>query len=272
MQTLTEIEQSSIQELNSRIPGNDVAKEALKHALPFERAQLRELAEDKINDNFVEGYDDNYRKIDMDAVNQATKKMNGRIVPAFAIYDVFGNGVCEIEKNIDTSHEDDASIAFLDKADRFKFKAYQYTRIAVILSMLLMGLSFIGCFIASICTGFSHSTINIMDIVSGVSAFGLLFIAGPMCEKDLKKTIKFIHEPKGLMPRNVAENIKNLKSKFDRIYVIEEAHCWEIEDSKIEIIQNEDPLVVGKYGENYYIIDKYDVTPLESLMASEFSV
>lgn len=61
---------------------------------------------------------------------------------------------------------------------------------------------------------------------------------------------------------------------FDSLYIIKEADKWEyvIEEQEESIIQlvSRDPLVVGIKGSQAYLLDSFDVTPLEYYVGQEF--
>lgn len=65
----------------------------------------------------------------------------------------------------------------------------------------------------------------------------------------------------GTIPMDVKLTIGAAKSMFDKIFIITEAKNWQVQ------MLDPDPLVVGWDGEGLWLIDAFDVTPLEAAMA-----
>lgn len=56
---------------------------------------------------------------------------------------------------------------------------------------------------------------------------------------------------------------------FQNVYIVMEAPAWQVD---MEVLpQNLDPLVIGEFGDAFWLLDVFDVTPLERIAASEFA-
>ncbi len=267
IETLEQIVGSSIKVENLFVPGNQKAKEELRDCLPIEKDTFEELASDKKND-FQPGYDGVYPRVPMDIVYASTKKMNGKTVPTFAVYDVFSGADCErkFEYNDDSSKNSKFANIFQ--------KVY-------INGLEIHFFSFVGVALLSVASIF-------IDAISQPTTAGL-FIATAilfftMLAHNSGKKINFVfkHKFNGVIPKNVRENIKNVKRNFHEILLVEEAYAWECDSEIVKVERNVDPLIIGvvslgsRWDENpkklYYLIDKFDVTPLENFIATEMSV
>lgn len=72
----------------------------------------------------------------------------------------------------------------------------------------------------------------------------------------------------GVIPDSVREKIASVASKFEALYLITEA-LWTERDQQM-VVRDRDPLLVGWSGYDLFLIDKFDVTPLEEYYAQEF--
>lgn len=261
--------------------GNSKAKEELSAALPFETVELIPLAKD-VKTDFIPGYDDKFPRIDFDIIRNATKDVNGVCVPAFAFYDVFRkNNVCERTYKIsaykyETANEN--TLALIPHNKYFMNIRGLYEGAvgpAVVVVGVLPG-GILNCF----WFGLLADSLTANIIMGGIGFVGSLLstfcFAGLFFLGDKKITRTFSHKFSGLVPENIRDIIKTNKFNFDSIYLVEEAHSWDIVHSE-KIIKpvveprNVDPLIVGVKNDKAWILAKFDVTPLEQLIASEFS-
>ncbi len=75
----------------------------------------------------------------------------------------------------------------------------------------------------------------------------------------------------GLLPSSVKETIrKNRRFFMDDMYVIAEAQRWACEVSE-PVRLNRDPLLVGVLGDNCYLLDEFNCTPIEDYVRREFT-
>lgn len=75
----------------------------------------------------------------------------------------------------------------------------------------------------------------------------------------LQATMQTANPPSDI-PKTVAAKVEEVKGKFDQLYV-----AWEADWAP-----GGDPIVLGQKGDYWFIIDKWDVTKLESYVISEF--
>jgi len=75
----------------------------------------------------------------------------------------------------------------------------------------------------------------------------------------------------GVIPPETRKKIEQAKSIFKRVFILAEATKW-TETSTPKPILDPDPIVVGwNGGDTLYMIDKFDLTPVEKLLAVEFT-
>lgn len=266
---------------NETIFGNAKAKWELSTALPFESVELLPLATD-VKTDFIPGYDDKFARLDFDIIKNATKVVNGVTVPAFAFYDVFRtNNVCEREFSLTAYKYDDKDELTLKLVphNSILMNIRDFYQGADVGELVAIGFIF-GGFINLFWLGLLPDWL-IVNILTGIVGFcGSLLTAicfvGLFFVGDKVITRKFSHKFSGLVPENIRDIIKENKKKFDSIFLVEEAHSWDIVDTK-KIIKpvveprNVDPLIIGVKNGKSWILAKFDVTPLEQLIASEFS-
>lgn len=56
---------------------------------------------------------------------------------------------------------------------------------------------------------------------------------------------------------------------FEDIYILAEAPSWELSSEKLPAVK-EDPLVIGRKGKHFYLLAKFDLSPLEKWIDAEF--
>jgi len=257
--------------------GCEKAKKELVDCLPLERDQFVELAKDQRTD-FIKGYDDKYPRVDMTVVENTVKKMNGELVPAFAIYNTNSQN-SEYERSFSiTNHDWYAEQSEMNKKmvphSPFKMKLanhfYKNWRPENEIPFMLLGLAAqLGNFLWMQ----QDKTAHIWAI--SLAAIGaLLFVYGigiAVWEPGFNKTRTFKHKFSGVIPKNIRDLVKSERHNFDIIYLVEESHSWKIDDKIVEVPKNLDPLIIGRKNGDHFLLAKFDVTPLENLIATEYS-
>jgi hypothetical protein len=259
------------------ILGCDKAKKELQECLPLERDQFVELAKDQKTD-FIPGYDDKYPRVDMGVVENAVKKMNGQLVPAFAIYNTNSpNSEYMREFSITNSVRYDGQTEMNKKMvphSSFKFKLmnhfYRNWKNDDEVGFISFGVIFqLGNFLWMN----SDKTAHIWAI-SLVAVGACLFTYGvgvALWEPGITKTRTFRHKFSGIIPKHIRDLVKTEQKNFDIIYLVEESHSWKINDEVVETPKNLDPLIIGRKNGTHFLLAKFDVTPLENLIATEYS-
>jgi len=289
IETLEEIVGHSIKVEKEFVRGDETAKKELESCLPIERNQFVELAQDKSND-FMNGYDDLFPRVPMDVVRNATKKQDGEIVPAFAVYDVNGNGKNVVKSVTNTS------IASPDGLSKFagKFETTFWhiaKRLNGISDNVVMPPTVFGVMSSALSIIFTATgSIPSHDMSPGSLALywmlpsfitTLVGFSGLCLRDDIKLEHIFTHKFSGVIPADIRKIIKDNDKKFSKIYLVEEGYAW---GSKTDFSvtqkpspRNIDPLIIGeiqntKTGDmNYFLLAKFDVTPLENFIATELS-
>lgn len=286
--TLEEIVGHSIKVENEFVRGDEKAKKELQNCLPIERGQFEELAKDVSND-FMFGYDDLFPRVPMNVIKDATKKQNGEIVPAFAIYDVNGSGEYEITSATRTDVSSKSGLSRF--AGKFETTFWHIAKrlnwidddLLVWSSLLAFSSLMISLiFMLSFCIPGGPSPIPfalywlLPSFVATVLGFGIYCLVS-----DTKIEHYFSHKFSGVIPADIRKIIKDNDKKFSKIYLVEEGYAW---GSKTDFSvtqkpspRNIDPLIIGeiqntKTGDmNYFLLAKFDVTPLENFIATELS-
>ena len=88
--------------------------------------------------------------------------------------------------------------------------------------------------------------------------------------KDWSFTISCSYS--GVFPETTRAKIKAAQKKFgnDNVFIMAEAKGW----VKSDVVKNPitgDPLVVGWDGHNLWLVDRFDLTTIESVIAAEFT-
>ena len=85
----------------------------------------------------------------------------------------------------------------------------------------------------------------------------------------VKASVRFT----GVIPPKTRKKIQEAQRDFDRhIYLVTEAPEWSFSEEEEEVrIQPRDPLVIGVEGETTWLIDAFDLTPLERAIKMEFT-
>ena len=93
--------------------------------------------------------------------------------------------------------------------------------------------------------------------------------------KGNKKSISLLTEYAGMIPKSTRQKIDEAEKLFDGIYIIAEGKNFELVETKIKAApkpNDGDPIVVGFDGTNLWVIDTFDLTPIERFVASEFAI
>jgi len=93
---------------------------------------------------------------------------------------------------------------------------------------------------------------------------------------QVRATTQIYRRFSGVIPHEVRQKIRTHKDKFDSVVLIEEADKWtyheDIEKRRIppppRVI---DPLVIGLSGNRGYLIDAFNIQPIEEAVAREFT-
>lgn len=277
--TLDKIVDKSFYVEEKVVLGNEWAKKSLRDCLPLERNQFVDIAKDEKSD-FVKGYDDKFPRIDMKIVENSTKMMDGVPTPAFAIYNVFTtNNEYTKTYQIDSCNKYETYSELSKKLvphNPLKMKFYNHlwrtwARDAAD-PFIFFGICLQLCWFSLLSDSFILKSILIPLAALGIVGFiyGLFIAARASNSLAISRT--FSHKFSGIIPDNVRELIKNEQINFERIYLIEEGYNWKINDSvELKKKPNPDPLIVGVKDGRYWLLTKFDVTPLENLIATEFS-
>ena len=81
--------------------------------------------------------------------------------------------------------------------------------------------------------------------------------------------IDYEHRFYGLIPDTTKQKIEKCRNKFDEIVIVAEATNWNVK--KVQIPKDRDPLVIGRKGDDFYLIDVFDITTAEDMVRREFT-
>ena len=262
LMTLNDIENNTFTVENKIIHGDQGAKEALEFSLPFEKNQFKELAKDKIPD-YVKGLDDVYSRIDFNHIKNSIKKIKNRIVPAFAIYNIISNGEYVVKYSYNSSVKDNPPLNRFNLLRQIQIIGFKYINnpLSLLLDLAIAASGF---------ALYSNTLVSLATFLIG-GAFFVWTLVNILTETELTVEIVLTHTFSGKTPKNIVELIKNVKLKFDKIYVVEESYNWKIDSKSYTTSKNIDPLVIGEHNNNHYLITKYDVTPLEDFISKEYT-
>jgi hypothetical protein len=78
----------------------------------------------------------------------------------------------------------------------------------------------------------------------------------------------------GVFPLSTRHKIHDNMDKFKRLYLLTEATDWQVvmTEKPKPTLELADPLLVGWDGESLWLIDHFELTPIERLIAAEFTV
>lgn len=262
---------------NEVVLGSQKAKNELQECLPIEREQFAELAENKTTD-FMNGYDDKYPRIEMNVVENSTKMMNGQLVPAFAIYNVNSQNaeytkqfkIDNIDRYENQREIDKKMVPHSPLKMKLANHFYRNCTDRDVGGVIAVGLV---CQFANFLWREENIGFHIFaSFAVSLGAFMMVYGLGIFnWQSGFEKTRKFTHKFSGVIPKDVRDLVRKEIIRFDQILLIEEAHSWKINDETVNIPKNLDPLIVGKKDNKYFLLAKFDVTPLENLLATEYS-
>ena len=255
------------------------SKEQAQEALPFERVQFETIIQENKID-YMEGYDNRFKRIDWSVIKNSTKIVNGNVVPAFAFYDVNKrNNVCERKFEMSTRNEYDTFTDLTKKMVRHN-KFYFNLRRHISDCYDTGGAGFIA--IPSVLIGTVFAVLSFLHSPSWgwvTAALTLTASWGFYCMEKNNKRVdynsSYTHSFNGVLPNEIRNIVKNERGAFDSIFLVEEAYDWKIQHSDEEIVtkvpRNVDPILVGFKNERAFVLAKFDVSPLEQHLLSEFS-
>lgn len=74
----------------------------------------------------------------------------------------------------------------------------------------------------------------------------------------------------GVVPDETRKKIETAQKQFANVFIMAEATKWTTTEERQPILA--DPLVVGWDGADLWLIDQFDLTPIEKLIASEYTI
>lgn len=287
MDTLEQIVDSSVfispEERQRRIVAGQKLRAAASELLPFERRQITEQILDVTREN---GYDETYPRVNIGAIASAKKRFGDYVLPAFAMYDIKGNGV------------DSQSVDCVIRANDLRLASQESSREKIVnKNMATAAVNGIATDIqrlarranaSSVYTFLITAAIGLISVLSAVYlssataaciVLPLIVLATPfleinrqrstLSESKIRCNIRIKHDFTGKIPDNIRREFLTAEtmSKFDSIWLVEEAYDWKVginaSVTPIPVIRNQDPLLIGKVAHEFYLIAKFDVTPLE---------
>lgn len=75
----------------------------------------------------------------------------------------------------------------------------------------------------------------------------------------------------GGIPASTMEKIKGAKKKFASVHIVAPGKNFKHSNDEATHANYDDPLVVGWDGYDLWLIDRFDLTPLENVLATEFT-
>lgn len=93
--------------------------------------------------------------------------------------------------------------------------------------------------------------------------------------KQKKKSIYLATEYVGFIPDETRAKIQDAEKQFKDVFIIAEAKHWSLVEKKSKQLPRPnrgDPLVVGFDGVNLWIVDSFDLTSIERLVKTEFTI
>lgn len=89
--------------------------------------------------------------------------------------------------------------------------------------------------------------------------------------KRRRRTVTLSCEYAGIIPASVKAKIEEAKKAFERVFIMAQGTNWSLKTSASRVINVGDPLIVGWDGKDLWLVDKFDLTSVERLIASEFT-
>ncbi len=86
-------------------------------------------------------------------------------------------------------------------------------------------------------------------------------------------TVRITAKFAGVIPDSVRKRIHLAQPDFDEILIVSEAPLWEVkvEDRLLRPVPVGDPLVIGRKGKGFWLIDSFDTTSAEEYVRREFT-
>lgn len=78
----------------------------------------------------------------------------------------------------------------------------------------------------------------------------------------------------GLIPESTRQKIITAKESFDEVFILAEVEDWDLSFETVPKPRPRkvDPLIVGFDGKNLWVVDHFDLTPVEQYIKDEFCV
>ncbi len=250
--------------------------------LPLEMASVEPLGYE--TRNVDRALADEYAVVDYSAI---MSKMRGRFlrppVPFFASYDIEDKAAeCHIRYN----RQDGSVVSVTSSSSMYHretgiaFKAYPDASLMKMLksiknreaAMLGRGMAISGCS-AALLAFVAATVLGAGWIVTAISTFlacGLastFFVVFPGSDSDIVMTTKFA----GVLPNEVRQKIEEVRSKFDCIAIVQDVDPKNWATTKVPKPRSADPLAIGFKKGIAYLICRFDTTPAEHYICSEFA-
>lgn len=275
--------------------------------LPIERAALPEL-EDRVSSTppVIEIAGIKMPRIDWKFVASSTKKINGVAVPAFAVYRVTDEKpMCHvsIERNgkarglwhdlevgslMNMFLAATGEMKVIKQEEKAEAEAKTTMSKQIATSFAAIGvLSFFASLYAFVTSSHILALFIILFSAMSLTISIISFLVGSINKnaiEDNRRTngrtrpnriasdVTIVHRFKGgVLPVQTREKIKRLSqcAPSNNLLLVEESYNWEVENVSYE--RDLDPLIVY-YDKNhgaYYLVDKFDLSPLEKFLAQE---
>lgn len=254
-------------------------------ALPFEKPYLNKVITGGESSSYIEGYDGEYPRINMNMIENATVRKGFNVFPSFAIYDVFDtSGLCTKTFSVSSRRYKDYSNLDMKKAQvpllmrpvlYLVNKWNNYTEEGAVM-MALFSLFFQLAWIGVIEAGKVNSSWQYFWlglVICGVFSIVWHGLAAKFENARIDISTTYSHSFDGVIPANIKRNILEHKKKFNKIYLIEEAYNWKVQNGvSFTKIKDPDPLIVGEYGGAYFLLEKFDLTSLEDYISKEATI
>ncbi len=269
--TLTDYE-SELEESKRRRAEESSRREML---LPSEKKQLPELPSlpevpgIKLGDAY-------YPKISQEFIGQAKKRLHGVIVPAFSVHDLYTSDSDDV-RHVDPDGELISSTNALcappgsfEEMHRAAAKAVHPINARLTMWTLPLGLALVvGCIGWLI---YERTAWSIWSMLGAVvtAIMGIVFLAAD--DSPMKKRYTIRAKFSGLLPDEVRAKVHKVRALANgvrreryfsgdpRILLIREVDNWGFSPAPVP---NLDPLIVLSMDGDWYLIEKFDLTPVE---------
>lgn len=272
METLDDIVKSAKQEtsmaefdalelrnkIDSLLPCEFAAKEVLSQKLEIANSDVSNAVRSR------------FKTIDVVAVMHSAKKQSNIPfpVPRFALFDTRHNGIAlEVEsgRTIYTGPDMENEYAtHLESMRKFVASKDMMFNILVRISFLVPA-----------AISYALYFLSVAPSLTGIAALGLGAFGGYVVLRSFFDSPPTMYSVKlhaklgGTIPDNIRELIRKEKNNFDKILILAAAPEWSLE-AKRQVVIQADPLVIGQKRNKYYLLGKFDLTPLEKWLEAEF--